>query len=38
MLRNRSTGSRDKRLFRSTHDLTKKVNVDPYVPRGGIRF
>lgn len=38
MFRSSSTGRKNKDFFRSTHDLTKKVNVNPYVPRGGIRF
>lgn len=38
MFRRKSSGRRDRHLFRTTHDLTKKVNVNPYVPRGGIRF
>lgn len=38
MFRRKSSGFRDKKFFRSTHDLTKKVNVNPYVPRGGVRF
>lgn len=38
MFRRSSKGYRDRNFFRSTHDLTKKVNVNPYVPRGGIRF
>lgn len=38
MFRGSSTGNRNKRFFRETHDMTKKVNVNPYVPRGGIRF
>lgn len=38
MFRRRLSGRSDRNFFRSTHDLTKKVNVNPYVPRGGIRF
>lgn len=38
MFRKTANGWKNKSFFRSTHDLTKKVNVNPYVPRGGIRF
>lgn len=38
MFRSSSRGKRNQHFFRTTHDLTKKVNVNPYVPRGGIRF
>lgn len=38
MFRRKASGLHDRNFFRSTHDLTKKVNVDPFVPRGGIRF
>lgn len=38
MFRKLSSGRKNERFFRTTHDLTKKVNVNPYVPRGGIRF
>lgn len=38
MFRKSVNGWKNKQFFRNTHDLTKKVNVNPYVPRGGIRF
>lgn len=38
MFRGSSTGRRNRRFFRETADITKKVNINPYVPRGGIRF
>lgn len=38
MFRSSSRGKKNKNFFRTTHDMTKKVNVNPYVPRGGIRF
>lgn len=38
MFRKFSGGRSNRNFFRRTADMTKKVNVNPYVPRGGIRF
>lgn len=28
--------SKDRKVFRRTAVKTKKINIDPYIPRGGI--
>lgn len=38
MFRKAMRGRRNRSLFRSTHDLTRKINLAPVVPRGGIRL
>lgn len=37
-MRQRMYGKKDKRVFKSTADKTKAVNVSPAIARGGIRL
>lgn len=38
MKRKRVNRTRDRRVFAKTADKTKKINIVPYVMRGGIRL
>ena len=38
MKRTKHSPNSDRRYFRATAENVRKINVSPYVPRGGIRL
>lgn len=38
MRRKEMKPKKDKKLFRNTATKSKKINIDPKIPRGGIRL
>lgn len=37
-MRKRTKPKKDKKIFRNTATKSKKINIDPKIPRGGIRL